>query len=139
VQANGPGVPDLLFAYGTLAPDGPEAAERGGWVEDKVRGRLYDLGPYPALVDWDDPGAGWVEGHVRPLAPGELEGRLDPYEGVAEGLFRRVALKTLGGRDAWAYLYPHPLPRGARGPLARWDGTRGVDPTGPPAPPVVER
>ena len=44
----------------------------GGWTADRVRGRLYDLGPYPALVDCDEPGAGWVEGYVRPIEPGEL-------------------------------------------------------------------
>ena len=64
--------PESLFAYGTLAPDGPEAASRGGWEPDMVRGRLYDLGPYPALVDVDDPEAGWVAGHVRAVDPAEL-------------------------------------------------------------------
>ena len=66
--------PERLFAYGTLAPEGPEAAARGGWEPDTVRGRLYDLGPYPALVDLDDPEAGWVEGYVRAVDPAELAG-----------------------------------------------------------------
>ena len=88
--------PTCLFAYGTLAPDGPEAAARGGWIADRVRGRLYDLGPYPALVDCDDPGAGWVEGYVRSIDTGELLRRLDAYEGVEEGLYRRVAVTTRG-------------------------------------------
>src|SRR4051812_19831124 len=30
--------PTFLFAYGTLAPDVPEAAARGGWTADRVRG-----------------------------------------------------------------------------------------------------
>ena len=47
-------VPTLLFAYGTLAPEGPASAVRDGWVADRVRGRLYDLGPYPALFDCGD-------------------------------------------------------------------------------------
>ena len=38
-----------------------------------MRGRLYDLGPYPALIDLDDPAAGWVEGYVRAVEPAELE------------------------------------------------------------------
>ena len=42
-------MPTLLFAYGTLAPEGPVGGVRDGWVADRVRGRLYDLGPYPAL------------------------------------------------------------------------------------------
>src|SRR4051812_6485646 len=39
--------PTLLFAYGTLAPGGPEEAALDGWTADAVRGRLFDLGPYP--------------------------------------------------------------------------------------------
>jgi len=117
-----PPVPDLLFAYGTLGPAGPEAIGRDGWAADAVRGRLFDLGTYPVLVDWDVPGVGWVEGYVRPVGPAELEGRLDAYEGVDEGLYRRIAAPTRAGRWAWVYAYPHPLPPGARGPLTRWEG-----------------
>ena len=114
--------PSLLFAYGTLAPDGPRGAAGLGWVADEVRGRLYDLGPYPALVDHDDMHAGWVEGFVRAVDPIELTHDLDPYEGVDEGLYRRVAVTTRGGRLVWVYLYARPLPRQARGPLTRWKG-----------------
>lgn len=117
--------PDLLFAYGTLGPADPEAAARGGWAADAVRGRLFDLGPYPALIDVDDLETGWVEGHVRPVDRRELEGRLDPYEGVEEGLYRRVLVTTRKGRRAWVYVYARPLPASARGPLTRWDGPRG--------------
>jgi gamma-glutamylcyclotransferase (GGCT)/AIG2-like uncharacterized protein YtfP len=127
-------MPTLLFAYGTLAPDGPEAAAREGWVADGVRGRLFDLGPYPALVDCDDPAAGWVEGYVRPVDPNELTGRLDPYEGVDEGLYRRVAATTRAGRRAWIYAYARPLPASARGPLTRWRG-----PASAPAPHIPEK
>ena len=52
-----------------------------GWVPDAVRGRLYDLGPYPGLFDLDDPSAGWALGYVRPVTRDELEGPLDEYEG----------------------------------------------------------
>jgi gamma-glutamylcyclotransferase (GGCT)/AIG2-like uncharacterized protein YtfP len=113
-------VPALLFAYGTLGPSCLQGCSADGWVFDRVRGRLYDLGPYPALVDWDDPEAGWVEGHVRPVDCLELEQRLDAYEGVEEGLYRRVALMTAAGRWVWAYVYPQPRPPGSRGPLERW-------------------
>jgi gamma-glutamylcyclotransferase (GGCT)/AIG2-like uncharacterized protein YtfP len=120
--------PRWLFAYGTLGPVGPEACARGGWMADAVRGDLYDLGPYPALRNWDDPGARWVEGHVRPVAPTELREVLDPYEGVDEGLFLRVALRARSGRDVWAYVFPHPVPAGAIGPLPRSEGPRpGLD------------
>ena len=117
--------PDLLFAYGTLGPSDPEAAARGGWAADAVRGRLFDLGPYPALVDADDPDAGWVEGHVRAVERRELEGRLDRYEGVNQGLYRRVQVTTRSGRLAWVYVFARPLPAGARGPVTRWEGPRG--------------
>jgi gamma-glutamylcyclotransferase (GGCT)/AIG2-like uncharacterized protein YtfP len=113
--------PSLLFAYGTLRPATIEAEAAGGWVPDRVRGRMFDFGAHPALVDWDDPEAGWVEGDVRPVDRRELEERLDPYEGVAEGPFRRVAVITEAGRSVWIYVYTQPLPPGARGPIERWE------------------
>ena len=118
-------MPTLLFAYGTLMPDGPAAVASDGWVADAVRGRLFDLGPYPALVDCEDPRAEWVEGFVRAITADELSERLDPYEGVDEGQYRRVAATTRAGRRVWVYVYARPLPRHARGPLTRWDGRRG--------------
>src|SRR5262245_17654694 len=114
----------LLFAYGTLMPLDADSANREGWRADAVRGRLYDLGPYPALIDLDDPGAGWVEGYVRPVDREELEGRLDPWEEVERGLYRRVTVTTRSNRRAWVYVYNQPLPPDARGPLSRWDGPR---------------
>ncbi len=112
----------LLFAYGTLIPHDPTSLHREGWSPDAVRGRLYDLGPYPGLVDLDDPGASWVEGYVRPVTDGELVDRLDPYEGVEEGLYRRDMTITRAGRPAWIYTYARPLPATARGPIGRWRG-----------------
>ena len=64
---------------------------------------------------------------ARPIDTGELFRRLDAYEGVEEGLYRRVAVTTQGGREAWVYVYARPLPPTARGPLARWDGPRVAD------------
>ncbi|WP_406699495.1 gamma-glutamylcyclotransferase family protein [Singulisphaera sp. Ch08] len=118
--------PSLLFAYGTLAPDDPGEVAARGWVADEVRGRLFDLGPYPALVDHDDKSAGWVEGFVRPVDPIELTHDLDPYEGVDEGLYQRVAVTTRRGLWAWVYIFARPLPREARGPLTRWRGRRAL-------------
>lgn len=116
----------LLFAYGTLAPENPEAAVRDGWLADAVRGRLYDLGPYPALVDHDDPEAGWVEGYVRSVSMDQLAGSLESYEGVREGLYRRVEVMTRDGRQVWVYVYAQPVPQSAIGPLARWNSTKRV-------------
>ena len=113
--------PELLFAYGTLGPASAEQVVRADWVADAVRGRLFDLGPYPALVDLDDEGAGWVDGYVRPVDWDELRGRLDTYEGVDEGLYRRVAATTRAGRRAWVYVYARALPGSARAiPEGRW-------------------
>ena len=114
----------MLFAYGTLMPANREAAEHQGWHPDAVRGRLFDLGPYPALVDLDDPTAGWVEGFVRPVDLLELETRLDPWEEVEQGMYRRVETVTRASRRVWVYVYNRPLPHGARGPLDCWDGQR---------------
>jgi gamma-glutamylcyclotransferase (GGCT)/AIG2-like uncharacterized protein YtfP len=113
----------LLFAYGTLMPADADSA-REGWVPDAVRGRLYDLGPYPVLVDLDDPAAGWVEGFVRATDLDELVYRLDPWEDVAGGLYRRVEATTRSNARVWVYVYDRPLPPQARGPLPRWDGRR---------------
>ena len=117
--------PDLLFAYGTLAPADESAAAQGGWLRDAVRGRLYDLGPFPMLFDPDDPEAGWVEGWVRPVDCVELTRDLDPYEGVDEGLYVRLDVSTRAGRHAWVYIGGGPVPEGAKGPIPRWDGPRG--------------
>jgi gamma-glutamylcyclotransferase (GGCT)/AIG2-like uncharacterized protein YtfP len=112
----------LLFAYGTLSPASPEAAAEGGWAADRVRGRLYDLGAYPALVDCGDATAGWVEGYVREIGKEDLAGPIDHYEGVSEGLYQRAETTTEAGRRVWVYVYSRPLPPDAPGPLERWEG-----------------
>lgn len=114
----------LLFAYGTLVPGDPGRRSAGGWEPDAVRGRLYDLGPYPGLIDLDDPAAPWVDGFARPVGDAELVDHLDPYEGVDEGLYRRDATTTRAGRPAWVYVYARSLPPSARGPFDRWGGER---------------
>jgi gamma-glutamylcyclotransferase (GGCT)/AIG2-like uncharacterized protein YtfP len=121
-------MPELLFAYGTLVPSDQSRRDAEGWIADAVRGRLYDLGPYPGLVDLDDPSASWVEGFVRPVDVLELQERLDPYEGVDEGLYRRERAVTRSGRLVWVYVYARSLPEGARGPFDRWEGLVGTDP-----------
>ncbi len=113
---------DYLFAYGTLAPADGEEAIRDGWVADAVRGVLYDLGPYPALVEMENPNAGWVEGYARTVSFQELESILDPYEGTEAGLFERIRLRTRRGLIVWVYRYCLPIPKNAVGPLTRWQG-----------------
>jgi gamma-glutamylcyclotransferase (GGCT)/AIG2-like uncharacterized protein YtfP len=113
-----------LFTYGTLSPADPTEAD--GWHADAVRGRMFRLGDFPGLTDIDDPSAEWVEGAWRLVDTGELEGRLDRYEEVDEGIFRRVRVETRGGLSVWVYIYALPIPDEirARGPIARWDGRR---------------
>jgi gamma-glutamylcyclotransferase (GGCT)/AIG2-like uncharacterized protein YtfP len=117
-------VSTLLFAYGTLMPRDRDSAKRDGWRPDAVRGRLYDLGPYPVLIDLDDPAAGWLDGFVRPVDLEELVTRLDPWEDVEQGLYRRTQTMTRASCCVWVYVYNRPLPPHARGPLDRWDGPR---------------
>jgi gamma-glutamylcyclotransferase (GGCT)/AIG2-like uncharacterized protein YtfP len=114
----------LLFAYGTLMPRDEESAVRDGWSTDAVRGRLYDLGPYPALVDVGDPAAGWAEGYVRSVLPGELA-RIDEYEDIEHGPYRRVETTTRNKLRVWIYVHGGPLPEHASGPLPRWTAPGG--------------
>ncbi len=120
-----------LFAYGTLMPRDPEAAAQHGWEPDAVRGCLYDLGPYPALVDVGDPAAGWVEGYVRRGLSPEMLRLLDAYEETDSGMYRRVQMTTRNNNLVWVYVYSGPLPREARGPLNRWEGTVRAWPCSP--------
>lgn len=108
-----------LFAYGTLMPVDVETMTREGWSADAVRGRLFDLGTYPGLIDLDASGVGWVEGYVRSVEPLELEA-FDRWEDVGLGTYRRVETTTRGGVRVWVYVYARQVPPEARGPLPRW-------------------
>lgn len=93
-----------LFTYGSLASvaAGPAAELLAGCervTEASVRGTLYDLGDYPALLlsgSTEVPGVIW-------RCPVERLPRLDAYEGVDEGLFRRVGVEV-GGVGCWVYV-----------------------------------
>ncbi len=119
---------ELLFTYGTLMPANPDEADRDGFVADAVRGRLFDLGDYPALIDLDTANAGWVEGFVRPVDRSKLDGPIDAWEEVEAGLYRRAETTTRQNHRVWVYVYARPLPAGAAGPFSRWDGRRRANP-----------
>jgi gamma-glutamylcyclotransferase (GGCT)/AIG2-like uncharacterized protein YtfP len=95
----------LLFTYGSLkTADASVAArellsgcERVGSAS--VRGTLYDLGDYPALLL---SGTDEVEGAVW-RCPVEVLPALDRYEGTVAGLFRRVATQV-DGQGCWLYV-----------------------------------
>jgi indolepyruvate decarboxylase len=112
----------LLFAYGILTSRSRQSAEQKAWPADAIRGRLYDLGLLPVLVDLDDPEADWFEGFVRAVDRAEPEGPLDAFEQVDEGLSWRV----------WVYLHARPVPADAKRPLIRWRGKKRAQ-LSPPA------
>ena len=114
----------LLFVYGTLRPfvDIPMAR----WLRrvaryvgpGRTRGRLYDLGPYPAFRPprrADE----WVFGDLYRVRSPSVMGRLDRYEaGTGHGrprFVRRACVVSLGRRRrhaAWIYVYErHPSRR----------------------------
>lgn len=92
-----------LFAYGTLRTADPPAGGLLAGCEavgtGVVRGTLYDVGDYPALLlGGDDPVPGTIW-----RCPVDRLGDLDRYEGTADGLFRRVGVRV-GDRACWVYV-----------------------------------
>jgi gamma-glutamylcyclotransferase (GGCT)/AIG2-like uncharacterized protein YtfP len=92
-----------LFTYGSLVDaSGPGAQLLRGCqrvAEGSLRGTLYDLGEYPALL---------LSGNtlVRGLiwrCPTDRLPHLDAYEGVEDGLFRRVGVQV-GTYACWVYV-----------------------------------
>lgn len=83
-----------LFVYGTLRSNGAAASllAAGELVaEGTVGGVLYDMDAgYPALLPY---GAAPVRGEVWRLPVMALPA-LDDYEGVAEGVFRRIGVEV---------------------------------------------
>jgi gamma-glutamylcyclotransferase (GGCT)/AIG2-like uncharacterized protein YtfP len=121
--------PDLpLFVYGTLAAAGAEGPLLAHLdrVPAHTRGELWALpAGYPALVL--KPGTtSLVYGELVDPPDPRLLTLLDQYEGVAEGLYRRVVLETVSqGRagPAWAWVMDAARARtGVRLPDGRWHG-----------------
>lgn len=120
--------PRHIFFYGTLM-QGFALRERAGiesWIRfagcGAVRGALFDLGPYPALVA----GPGTVRGEVylcvdprRLLPRADALERFDPSRPRA-GEYRRESMTARldDGRTlpVWAYVYNRPLGTAARVP-----------------------
>jgi gamma-glutamylcyclotransferase (GGCT)/AIG2-like uncharacterized protein YtfP len=105
--------PRSVFVYGTLQRGQSRASH---WplapVEVQpatVRGRLFDLGPYPALVSGDD----WVLGELWHFQPEHIDPTLavlDAIEGFGQegpDLYRRgiAECHELGGPVHRAYAY----------------------------------
>jgi gamma-glutamylcyclotransferase (GGCT)/AIG2-like uncharacterized protein YtfP len=104
--------PWLLFVYGTLRPEAAPAALRG--VLGRARrlgpgrlpGRLYDLGPYPAVVLEEGCGSK-VRGELLELPRDpSLLALLDGYEGPDyERVEARVRLDSGSTCRCWVYAY----------------------------------
>lgn len=121
-----------LFVYGTLMDGGSATRllDRCRRIASgSVQGTLYAIDDrYPALLLG---GTGTVHGEIW-LCPVDRLRTLDRYEGVAERLFRRVAVRV-GDRACWTYiagpalgprLKPERRVRGGRwrAPIADGDG-----------------
>jgi gamma-glutamylcyclotransferase (GGCT)/AIG2-like uncharacterized protein YtfP len=98
-----------LFVYGTLRPGdvrwhllAPFVVD-DGWP-DTVAGALFDTGfDYPAATFGGD---GTIHGQSFALLEGSLARALevlDEVEGVVEGEYARVTVRTGRGIEAWAY------------------------------------
>jgi gamma-glutamylcyclotransferase (GGCT)/AIG2-like uncharacterized protein YtfP len=92
-------------------------AQRGFYRRGAVRGRLYLVTHYPALVLSDD-AAEIVSGELfRLRAPQELLREFDMYEACGEGFaepteyVRQMLSVTLGNEttEAWTYVYNWPV------------------------------
>jgi gamma-glutamylcyclotransferase (GGCT)/AIG2-like uncharacterized protein YtfP len=100
-----------LFVYGTLRPGQQRWPFLAPFVMDEgndgsASGVLYDTGNgYPAArFDRD----GIIHGRVYGLRVERLDEALrllDEVEGAVVDLFRRVAITTSSGVEAWAYQY----------------------------------
>jgi gamma-glutamylcyclotransferase (GGCT)/AIG2-like uncharacterized protein YtfP len=91
-----------LFVYGTLRSGGVAAARLADCVhiaDAVIEGTLYDLAEFPALMLY---GGTPIRGEVW-RCPVPLLPRLDEYEGVERGLFRRVAVMA-GEYACWTYV-----------------------------------
>jgi gamma-glutamylcyclotransferase (GGCT)/AIG2-like uncharacterized protein YtfP len=122
-----------LFVYGTLRPGDVrwsflQPFVVGEGIADEVDGELYDTGlDYPAASFG---GTGRIVGQTFELVIDILDhalGVLDEVEATGDRLYRRVAIRTRSGRDAWAYEYGGRLPDRSGGPSQR-DGGRSLTP-----------
>jgi len=109
----------LLFVYGQLQPGRHTPRTTGRYRRDRVRGELFDLGAYAAARKVGNCDT-WFSGYVLEIDEHELVTDLDPFEGVAEGEYRRVRTATESELEVWAYDYARPIPKHAIGPIAQW-------------------
>jgi gamma-glutamylcyclotransferase (GGCT)/AIG2-like uncharacterized protein YtfP len=106
--------PHSIFVYGTLKrgqvrercwPRRPTAVESA-----TVRGALYDLGKYPALIAGEDT----ITGELWHLSPDDLAetltvlDRVEGFAGRSDDLYRREIIDchtAAGSEAAWTYVF----------------------------------
>ncbi len=124
-----------LFVYGTLMSrcGHPMGARLGREVRllgpARIKGRLYSLGWYPALVE-TGPDDGFVHGEVYALTNPKASFQwLDAYEGIVRGqedqsdyvrVERPVQMAAGNEMNAWVYLYRAPLKGAPAIDSGRW-------------------
>lgn len=108
-------VSKYLFVYGTLRSEfeNPMAQflqQNATYICDgNIKGRLYDVGTYPALIH-DDNTDKRVEGQILEMNDmDQILDVLDPYEGVDDELYVRqiipIQLENQSFLSCWVYLF----------------------------------
>lgn len=82
-----------VFVYGTL--------RQTNITDRTIQGELWDLGAFPAAVNVGE-GESLIHGEILWVTQPQLK-RLDEYEGVGRGLYRRVSTVTNKGEDVFVY------------------------------------
>jgi gamma-glutamylcyclotransferase (GGCT)/AIG2-like uncharacterized protein YtfP len=117
--------PYYLFVYGTLwqgfdLPVNKKISENIEWLgPSEIRGRLYDIGDYPAALPSDKNGKSVIKGEVLKINdPEKVLKVLDRYEGynpkkLSNSEYYRNKEKVLlpNGKkiEAWVYWYNFPV------------------------------
>ena len=104
-----------LFVYGTLKRGDVRAPLLTGQTflgpaQTQPDYRLFNTGDYPAMVEAEPIGLAGVSitGECWRVDQACLE-RLDEEEGVDEGLYERRMIALTDGKQAWTYLFLHPV------------------------------
>jgi len=119
-----------IFVYGTLKRGGANHGQLAGQTfvaeaATKPGYRLYALDGYPGMVEAVGGGGRSIPGEIWRLDAACLA-RLDAFEGVREGLYRRAEVHLLSPYDEpgiQTYLYLQSTK--GRPELSRWSATSG--------------
>jgi gamma-glutamylcyclotransferase (GGCT)/AIG2-like uncharacterized protein YtfP len=117
--------PCYLFAYGTLRkefelPLNEKIARFIEWIGDgEIKGKLYDMGEYPAAIPVSENERSVIKGAVMKInQPEKVMKLVDDYEGCnpeneAQSVYCRkkesIILKDGNIVDAWVYWYLLPV------------------------------